>query len=274
MPVIKISIVIKAALHIIVATVLLATLAWHVGVQAKASRCETPRFDEIVTVRQAIDGDTLRLSDNRLLRLIGVNTPEIDHQNNIAEPLGFESRAWLRQWLQQNQYRIGVVYGAEAKDRHGRLLAHIYTLDAAASTVNAQQALLQQGLAFWIVVPPNLKHMDCYRDAEQYAQQRGIGVWGEGFYEPKNVDDWHALKTGFQLIKGKVVRVGHSKKSLWLNFNDHVAFRIDNDDLHRFDTAGLAHMEGRQVVARGWIYARKDKLVMRIKHPSAIQLLP
>lgn len=273
MPVIKISIAIKAGWRIGIATVLLATLAWPVAAQAALPSCETPRFDEIVTVRQAIDGDTLRLKDNRLLRLIGVNTPEIDHQNSIAEPLGFESRAWLQQWLQQNQYRIGVVYGAEAKDRHGRLLAHVYALNATSSTANAQQALLQQGLAFWIVVPPNLKHMDCYRDAEQYAQQRGIGVWGEDFYEPKNVDDWRALKTGFQLVEGTVVRIGRSKKSLWLNLNDHVAFRIDNDDLHHFDTAGLTHMEGRHVVARGWIYARKDKLVMRIKHPSAIQLL-
>ena len=47
---------------------------------------------EWVTVKRVNDGDTLQLADGRLVRYIGVNAPEINHEHNTAEPFGFEAR--------------------------------------------------------------------------------------------------------------------------------------------------------------------------------------
>jgi micrococcal nuclease len=47
---------------------------------------------EWVTVKRINDGDTVQLADRRLVRYIGVNAPEINHEHNTAEPFGFEAR--------------------------------------------------------------------------------------------------------------------------------------------------------------------------------------
>lgn len=47
---------------------------------------------EWVKVKRVNDGDTVQLSDGRFVRYIGINTPEINHERNTAEPFGFEAR--------------------------------------------------------------------------------------------------------------------------------------------------------------------------------------
>ena len=44
---------------------------------AWANTCAPLKHSEQVTVRYVSDGDTLILSDNRKIRLIGINTPEV-----------------------------------------------------------------------------------------------------------------------------------------------------------------------------------------------------
>ena len=47
---------------------------------------------EWVTVKRVNDGDTVQLADRRFVRYIGVNSPEINHERNTAEPFGFVAR--------------------------------------------------------------------------------------------------------------------------------------------------------------------------------------
>lgn len=39
-----------------------------------------------VAVRQVVDGDTVRLVDGRSIRLIGINTPELDARATVTSP--------------------------------------------------------------------------------------------------------------------------------------------------------------------------------------------
>ena len=57
------------------------------------------RAGEWFAVKRVNDGDTVQLADRRLVRYIGVNTPEIDHERNTAEPFGFEARARNRELI-------------------------------------------------------------------------------------------------------------------------------------------------------------------------------
>ena len=52
--------------------------------------------DEWVRVKWVVDGDTVVLQDGRHVRYIGIDTPEIDHKNQRAEPLGYEAMAFNR----------------------------------------------------------------------------------------------------------------------------------------------------------------------------------
>jgi micrococcal nuclease len=246
-----------------------------VSVQALADACALQHADATVTVSQVIDGDTVRLSDRRLLRFMSINTPEIDHKHHTAEPLAEAARKALDELIGPSR-RLQVQFGRERLDRHGRLLAHVYT----AAGVNIQQRLLQQGMGFWIVVPPNVALMSCYDAAEQQAQTARRGVWSLDYYKPRTTAQLTDHERGFRLITGVIEHVGQTRKSIWLDLGDEkgqkakrsrVALRISRDDLHYFGDVDPVQWEGRRVIARGWMYPYKGQLIIRIKHPAALE---
>ncbi|MDH5185190.1 MAG: thermonuclease family protein, partial [Gammaproteobacteria bacterium] len=116
-----------------------------------AQPCLPPVIDEYATVRYVHDGDTLHLTDGRKLRFIGINTPELARDDLPQEPYAVEARQYVRGLLPTGS-RIGLVYGTEREDRHGRVLAHIVLADG--SSLNRR--MLEHGYAQYIAVPPNL----------------------------------------------------------------------------------------------------------------------
>ena len=105
--------------------------------------CNARHIDETVSVTKVFDGDTLRLADKRVLRFIGINTPEIDHKHGQTEPLAETARDELIRLIGRKK-QVNIQYGSEQKDRHGRLLVHVFAIDG----TNIQQSLLRQGLSF------------------------------------------------------------------------------------------------------------------------------
>jgi micrococcal nuclease len=247
--------------------------------QVFAVECPTERIDETAAVSQIVDGDTLRLKDGRLVRFIGINTPELARKGKPAEPLARKARQMLESLLeefsQDGDTMVGMRFGVERKDRYGRTLAHVYLANGA--SVEAQ--MLSTGMAAQIVVPPNIWNRDCYHAAEQDARQAIKGVWNS-FYRPIPVADIPRQSRGFRIIGGKVVRVGESKRSIWLNFarrpgeghREGVAVRISRKDLSYFNSWDPRNLKGKQVVVRGWVYPYKKQLVMQLRHPLALEI--
>lgn len=244
-----------------------------------AKECPADRIDETVTVDKVVDGDTLRLKDGRLIRIIGINTPEFARDGKPAEPLAEQAYRNLKKILGisllKPNSKVGLRYGSERKDRHGRTLAHVFTQDG--SSVEA--GLLSVGLAAQIVVPPNTWNLQCYRAVEREARLANKGVWAS-YYRPISVDKIARDFRGFRIISGKVVRVGESKRSIWLNFprlpgegsREGVAVRISRKDLAYFKRWNPKQLEGKQVIVRGWMYPYKKQLVMQIRHPNALYI--
>ncbi|WP_412778713.1 thermonuclease family protein, partial [Pseudomonas syringae group genomosp. 3] len=48
--------------------------------------CPAPADLPVAKVQRVVDGDTLRLSDGRSVRMIGLNTPETGKRGQSAEP--------------------------------------------------------------------------------------------------------------------------------------------------------------------------------------------
>ena len=46
------------------------------------------------TVKWVNDGDTIVLANGWRVRYIGINAPEIDHENQKAQPFGYEARSF------------------------------------------------------------------------------------------------------------------------------------------------------------------------------------
>lgn len=237
--------------------------------------CPTDRIDERASVQQVIDGDTLRLGDGRLVRFIGINTPEIGRKGKPSEPLAEQAQQTLQAMLGRKA-TVGLRYGQELQDRYQRLLAHVYLADGG----SVEARLLEAGLAAQIIVPPNVWNQACYQSAERAARRAGKGVWA-GHYRPILVADLPKGVQGFRLITGKVSRVGESKRSLWLNFprrpgegrREGVAVRISRDDLDYFDTWQPKDLQGKTIIVRGWIYPYKKQQVMRLRHPGSLEVV-
>ncbi len=126
---------------------------------------------EWVEVATVIDGDTLRLNDGRWVRLIGIDTAEIDHRNAMAEPWAVE--AWQALAQMTNGGRVHLKYGPDRFDSHGRLLAHVF--DERGNWVNEQ--MISRGLAHVLYVEPNIEAFPKLLVAQQKAINSRIGQW-------------------------------------------------------------------------------------------------
>jgi len=237
---------------------------------AAGAACPADHIDRRAAVGYVFDGDTVALADRTRVRLIGVNTPEIAHDGHRAEPYGQAAEKALRRLLKQHGNRVGLRYDAEPRDRYGRRLAHLYLDDG----TSVETWLLKQGLATTLTIPPNVWNIDCYRQAEEAARSARRGIWALPRYQPLDSRHIAPATTGFHLVRGKVVRVGHSRKSVWLNLEGGVALRIDRRELHYFGALDIDHLRGKTVLARGWLRPSRKELRMRVRHPAALQLLP
>ena len=74
-----------------------------------------------------IDGDTLVLDTGEKIRLAGINSPDLARENRPAEPLPNEAKSALEGLLVDGRAQVEVAQ--EAKDRYGRTLAYLFTLD-------------------------------------------------------------------------------------------------------------------------------------------------
>ena len=250
----------RCALFVFLAALLPALLT--------AQTCLPLTVNEYATVRYVHDGDTLHLADGRKLRFIGINTPELARRNRPAEPYALAARDFVRKQLPTGS-RIGLAYGPERKDRHGRILAHIVL--AGGESLN--QRLLEKGFAQYIAVPPNLGQLSCYRQAEQQARKAKQGLWQLQHQRVLHSETVSGKERGFHLLRGRIMRVSEGKKNIWLNLDGPIALRIRRSDLNYFYNADPASWRGRDVEARGWISKRKGQLRMGIQHPAAMDIL-
>lgn len=245
------------------------------GLPAQAQSCVADRFDEQPGVSQVVDGDTLRLEDGRLLRFIGINTPEIGRDGNPSEAFAEQARDVLLGLLGPNP-RVSLRYDHERQDRYGRLLAHVYLADGR----SLGRQLLEQGFAAHIVVPPNDWNADCYRKAELAARESAKGVWST-LYRPIPVNELPRSTRGFRVIRGRVEYVAESRRSLWLNFphlpgegdRGGVALRVNRDELANFTDWQPYELQGKEVEVRGWLYPSGEQLLMSVRHPAALRIL-
>jgi len=234
--------------------------------------CSGFSIHENARIAHIHDGDTIRLSDQRKVRLIGIDTPELARrrgQQRLAEqPFAVAARDYARRLIEQHGSKVALMPGTEARDRYGRHLFHIRLTDGSL----LQTRLLEAGLAVAYTTPPNQKLSHCYRQSEMHARAKKIGIWSHAKYQPIDSRKLTSQHKGFHLVRGTVTHIGESKKAFWINFGHHFAARIQNTDL-AFFTAPLHSLVGQQVLVKGWLRQYKNKHQVSLRHPSAIEII-
>ena len=239
------------------------------GVQSSASAsCHSEKFDETVVVEKIYDGDTIKLRDTRVVRFVGINTPETARDYKPAQPLAVEAKKFLESLFSPGT-SVNIQYDRDRYDHHGRTLAHIYLV----SGQNVSAALLEQGYGFAVVVPPNTAHLDCYFGSEESARKKKLGVWGHAVYQPTIVSDLSKGDTGFQYVIGRVTSVGQGKKNIWLDMGEGFSVRIQRKHLQYFANMPLEEVKGKRLRIRGWVSFYREKLRMNIGHPAMMEVV-
>lgn len=88
----------------------------------------------LALVSSVHDGDTLKLSDGRTVRLSGIDAPE------IKQPYGIESRNLLYKLTQKRK----VIIKSRGKDRYGRTVGEIFV-----GNKSVNKIMVGRGAAWW-----------------------------------------------------------------------------------------------------------------------------
>ncbi|HWH85644.1 MAG TPA: thermonuclease family protein [Pseudomonas sp.] len=213
--------------------------------------CPAPAGLTSVSVQRVVDGDTLRLSDGRSVRMIGLNTPELGKQGRGDEPFAVAARKGLQALVDDSGGRVGLLPGKQAKDHYGRTLAHVYS----ASGANLEAQMLAEGLGFQVAVAPNVDLVTCQQAAERTARQAGLGLWRQS----PVLKAQQIQRSGFAVVSARVSKVQRNRGGIWIELQDSLVLRVAPNLLGQFDIARLQALKGRQIEARGWVVDRSRR---------------
>jgi len=243
---------------------------WPVG-ESDNPDCADPLAVETATIQRITDGDTVVLTDNRRVRLIGINTPELNDADEQLRKAALAAQNTLQSLLPDNE-PVLLYTGTESHDRHNRLLAHVVRK---ADQLAVAAVLLKQGHAMHIAVAPNNLCATHFARLETIARTQQLGLWKIG-------EDVHSTKAasiskksrGFKLITGTVTQVQTGTKHTQLLIDDNFALKVRKKLANKLNSDGaLLALIGKQVEIRGWLSGRKNKKSLWLQHPANLRQL-
>ena len=140
-----------------------------------------PEDAEQVDVRNVYDGDTLTLRDERRVRFLGIDTPEIkEHQ-----PFSQEAKAYTKDRC-SGKIWISFAAGQEREDHYGRLLAFVWVKEAG-GYLCVNEGIVAAGLASAYL--PNqsckLHNWNKLVALQNQAREASRGMWNN--FQDENV---------------------------------------------------------------------------------------
>ena len=256
---------------------LLLLLVGQASTQATASIGANNRAStgQPVIITKVIDGDTVILADGRHVRLIGINTPETGKRDQPEQPLARQAKKQLQTLLRTG--KVLLTPGKQPRDHYGRTLAY---LDV--EGVDVQAALLGAGMGWLVAIPPNIGRLKAYQTQQKRAEKQRRGIWANPRYQPRDESKLTAKDTGFQLVRGRIQSIGHSRKNVYLNFGAHFAVRISHGNWQNYFPESKEVFRNKVVIISGWIRKqhggksggkKREKLIMSLGHPAMIKIV-
>jgi len=134
-----------------------------------------PSSAEKRLVIRAVDGDTIVVTPNEKVRLIGVDTPETVHPAQTVQCFGKQAKQFTRDAVEGKSVRLVLDQNnakRRHKDRYGRTLAYAYLDDG--RMLNRE--LIRQGYAHAYTRFP-FSHSVEFKELERVARTEAVGLW-------------------------------------------------------------------------------------------------
>lgn len=175
-------------------------------------------FPDQAYVADVIDGDTIQLRSGQFVRYIGIDTPEIHKKSGdewVEDPETMSREAkQLNEKLVLHK-TITIEYDAEKIDKYDRLLGYIYC-----NGIMANEKMLDQGLAFFLFMPPNDKYKDRLYAALTRAYTNNRGLWRIRGTPSIPADQAHEHVGSLAIVEGTILHVAQKSYATFLNFGD------------------------------------------------------
>jgi hypothetical protein len=232
----------------------IAAFGWH-ATPAVADPCAIEaQAGESVTISDTSAEGRLILADGREVRLAGLD------QVSMRLPKLAGTTATL--------------VAPALPDRHGALRGAVYIegRDLASQLAADGQARIR----------PTAFDEACYTElmsAEDNARRARLGLWAEPGYAVADAaapEDVARHVDGFAIVAGRVLHVGVTKTTVWIDFGkvwrEDVTLAIPARQWPRFEAAGLTAtaLEGSYIRARG-VVTMRDGPRIEITEPAAIE---
>ncbi|MCL5069752.1 MAG: thermonuclease family protein [Actinobacteria bacterium] len=153
-----------------------------------------------------VDGDTLELKNGKILRLIGINTPETDMY------FYKEAREFMEILVLNKQVKLE--RDVTDKDIYGRFLRYVYCPEY---FVNLK--IVRCGFANSYTYPPDIKYTDEFLEAERSARENDAGLWQKSLGEFLEVElNYDTEGKDTENLNGEWVRIKNiGEKTLNMN---------------------------------------------------------
>lgn len=213
-------------------------------------------------VRKVYDGDTIILEDGKHIRLLGVNTPEIESRQRAEEPGGVAAKKWLQ--AQLHDKKVYLEYDEVKIDKYKRQLAHVFLSNGKHLNV----MLLENGWGTVSIIPPNVRYSDKLVQAQQQAEKARLGIWAMPDYQLQPITKIANHSRGWKRFSATPHAIKKNRKYTRLLINDKIDIRIANNNLKAFPP--LSTYLGKSLEIRGWVSRNNDHYTMLIQHPSSL----
>ena len=234
--------------------------------------CSDASKIETGVVYRVVDGDTIVLANKRRIRLLGINTPEVNFKKpEQSEAFSIEARARLKELLPEKS-EVQLYYDDRHKDRYKRDLARVVV-----NGLDVGEQLLREGLARQYLILPNQRCWKAYYEAELQARTKDSGIWkSEVKFVPAKKLQLRDKKREYVFTRGTVTRFEHSSNNFWFILDEHLYLGVSKKDQNQFQSSHPNNLEsikvGEQLLVRGWLYKSYDKLRIKIRHPQEIEV--
>jgi micrococcal nuclease len=236
---------------------------------------------EASTVAAVLDGETLKLTDGRTVRLIGAKAPmpPLGWRGDDPWPLVDEAKHALSALAAAGK-TVELRFGGLRQDRHGHVLAQVFVVEGE-NRLWLQEALVAKGLARVYSFSDNRACVAELLAREQEARAKRLGVWRPMLIASsrRSCEGPGPPHPSYQLIERTVVAVGEGGGRLYLNFTkdwrSDFTVSVDRKNASVFAAAGvdLKGLAGKRLRVRGFLAWRNGPTI-EATHPEQIELLP
>ena len=226
-------------------------------------------------VAEVIDGDNFALADGRTVRLIGIQAPKLPKGRGFEPwPLAETAKAALQELVRGKP--VTLYFGGTREDRYGRVLAQAVRGDG----LWIEGELLRRGLARVYTFADNRAAAAALYALEGEARAARRGIWTNPYYKLLTPEEALGRSGGrLEIVEGRIVSAARVSGQVFLNFGAdwHAAFtvRLDRSALALFRADGFdpLALAGELVRVRGYIRRDRNRALMDVTHPEAIERL-